>query len=111
MAAPAPLPGRLLQRQPRVVASHSLLALQAGVPLAAVVLRVVIKPELPAVVAAADEFPHTARVAVVPAAVPRSVTVSLPLLAGLFRGAASLTVVVTTTTPLAGRGLYGQCWV
>ena len=78
---------------------------------AAVVLRVVISPELPTVVAAADEFPRTAGVAVVPAAVPRSVTVSLPLLAGLLRGAASLAVVVTTTTPLAGRGLQGKCWV
>ena len=106
--APAPLASRLAERQGGVEAPYSLLGLQADVPLAAVVLLVVIKPELSAVVAAADQVPHTARVTVVPAPVPGSVTVSLPLLTGLLRGAAPLTVVVTTSTPLAGRRLQEQ---
>ena len=106
--APAPLASRLAERQGGVEAPYSLLGLQADVPLATVVLLVVIKPELSAVVAAADQVPHTARVTVVPAPVPGSVTVSLPLLTGLLRGAAPLTVVVTTSTPLAGRRLQEQ---
>ena len=103
--APAPLASRLAERQGGVEAPYSLLGLQADVPLATVVLLVVIKPELSAVVAAADQVPHTARVTVVPAPVPGSVTVSLPLLTGLLRGAAPFTVVVTTSTPLASRRL------
>ena len=76
--------------------------------LAAVVLLVVIQSELSAVVAATDQISQTALVAVVPAAVTRSVTVSLPLVTGLLGSATSLTVVVPATTPLARRRLQDQ---
>ena len=108
---PAPLVSRLLQGQGGVLASLSDLTLDCGVLLAAVILLVIIKSELTAVVAAADQIAHTARVTVVRAAVPGSVTVSLPLLAGLLWGAASLTAVVPPGTPLVSRWLQGLCWV
>ena len=76
--------------------------------LAAVVLLVVIQSELSAVVAATDQISQTALVAVVPAAVTRSVTVSLPLVTGLLGSTTSLTVVVPATTPLARRRLQDQ---
>ena len=79
--------------------------------LAAVVLLVVIQSELSAVVAATDQISQTALVAVVPAAVTRSVTVSLPLVTGLLGSATSLTVVVPATTPLARRRLQDQCGI
>ena len=71
----------------------------------------IIKPELTTIVAATDQVAHTALVAVVTAAVPRSVTVSLPLLAGLLWSATSLAVIVTAPTPLASRWLQDQSWV
>ena len=76
--------------------------------LAAVVLLVVIQSELSAVVAATDQISQTALVAVVPAAVTRAVTVSLPLVTGLLGSTTSLTVVVPATTPLARRRLQDQ---
>ena len=79
--------------------------------LAAVVLLVVIQSELSAVVAATDQISQTALVAVVPAAVTRSVTVSLPLVTGLLGSTTSLTVVVPATTPLARRRLQDQCGI
>ena len=93
------------------VFSHHWFTLHSGVPLAAVILLVIINPELTTVVAPTDQIAHTALVAVVTAAVPGSVTVTLPLLTGLLWSATSLTVIVTTTTPLASWRLQGQSWV
>ena len=57
-------------------------------PLAAVVLHVVVSPELLAVVAAALQISPAAVMAVVTAAVSRAVTVALPLPTRLLRRAA-----------------------
>jgi hypothetical protein len=81
-------------------------------PLAAVVLVVVVEPELPAIVAAADQVPLAPGVAVVEPAVAGTVAVSLSLVAGVLRGAAPPALVVTAGTALARGGLDGESsWI
>ena len=68
--------------------------------LAAVVLLVVVQPELEAVVAPADQVAPAAPVSVILAAVPGPVTVPLPLPTWVLRSAAPLAVEVSPSTSL-----------
>ena len=71
-----------------------------GAEVAAIVLVVVEEAELLAVVGAAHEARGAARVAVVPPAVCRAVTVALPVLTRVFWSAAPPPVVVATPASL-----------
>ena len=61
----------------------------------------VVSSELEAVVAAADKISLAACVAVIDSAVKRSVTVSLAFITGILRSAASPSLVVPASAPLA----------
>ena len=69
-------------------------------PLAAVVLLVVVEPELPAVVGAAHELAPAPGVAVMPPPVTRTVAVALAILAWSLGAAAPPPVVVPPRTSL-----------
>ena len=69
-------------------------------PLAAVVLLVVIEPELPAVVGAAHQLAPAASVAVIQPTVTGTVAVTLAVLAGLLGGAAPPPVIVPARASL-----------
>jgi len=64
---------------------------------------VVVSSKLETVVRAAHQISLAAGMAIIETAVPRSVTVALALVTGIFRGAASLTVIVPTSASLT-------CW-
>ena len=57
-------------------------------------------PKLETVVTPTHQITLAAGMTIIETSVPRSVTVTLALLAGIFRGATSLTVIVTTSTSL-----------
>ena len=78
----------------------SALRISAKRPLAAVVLVVVVVSELLAVVAAAHQVSPAPSVAVIETPVIGTITVSLPLTAGIRRSAASSAVIIPTRTPL-----------
>jgi len=61
---------------------------------------VVVSSELETVVGAAHQISLAAGMTIIETAVPRSVTVALALVTGIFRGAASLTVIVPTSASL-----------
>ena len=81
------------------------LGLNSGGFLTAVVLGVIVETKLEAVVGAAHQVSSTASVTIMGSPVIRSVTVSLPLLAGLLWSAAPPPPVVPPGTSLARRGL------
>jgi hypothetical protein len=75
---------------------------------AAVVLLVEVVAELLTVVAAADQVPLAAGMAVVSTSIQRTVAVSLALIAGILRCTAPPSLVVTTRAALAHRGFKGD---
>ena len=69
-------------------------------PLTAVILLVVVGAKLEAVVGAAYQVPLAASVAVIVAAISGPITVTLTLITGGLRSAASLAVVIPPSTSL-----------
>ena len=102
VAGPHPHPEatRRAASAPRAPAAPSRGAEGGGAEVAAIVLVVVEEAELLAVVGAAHEARGAARVAVVPPAVCRAVTVALPVLTRVFWSAAPPPVVVATPASL-----------
>jgi len=77
-------------------------------PLTAVILGMVVGSKLETVVGATDEVSLAASVSIIVATVPRTVTVTLSLIAGVLRGAAPLTIVIPASTSLTCRRLQGN---
>ena len=69
-------------------------------PLTAVVLLVVIQPELLTVVRTTDQVSLAASVSVILPAVPRAITVTLPLVTRVLWGAASPAIEISSGTSL-----------
>ena len=69
-------------------------------PLAAVVLLVVVGAKLEAVVGATYQVPLAASVAVIAAAIPGPITVTLTLVTGGLRSTAPLAVIIPASTSL-----------
>ena len=74
-------------------------------PLTAVIFRMVIFSKLETVVTSTNQVSFTASVSIMLTSITRSVTVSLSLVTGLLRGAASPPIVVSPGTPLTWPGL------
>ena len=105
----------------KMTASPHCGAISSGGSLTAVILLVIVSSELETIVAAAHQVSSTPRMAIIDAAVQRSVTVTLAFTTGVFRCAASPPVIVPTPTSLVwprlqwhpgtedgGRSLRGQ---
>ena len=75
---------------------------------AAVVLLVVVVPELLAVVASTDKVPLASSMTVMEATIARTIAVALTLIAGVLRCTAPPSLVVPTGAALAYRGFYGD---
>ena len=60
----------------------------------------VVGSKLKAVVGSTDEVSLAASVSIIVTAVPRTVTVTLALIAGVLRGAAPLTIVISASASL-----------
>merc|ERR1711894_297394 len=68
----------------------------------------VVGSKLETVVGATDEVSLAASVSIIVATVPRTVTVTLSLIAGVLRGAAPLTIVISSSTSLTCRRIKGH---
>jgi len=77
-------------------------------PLAAVILLVVVGAKLEAVVGATYQVSLAASVAVIAAAIPGPVTVTLTLVTGGLRSTASLAIIIPPSTSLTWRRLQAQ---
>merc|ERR1712044_74652 len=68
----------------------------------------VVGSKLKTVVGPTDEVTFAASVSVIVTAIPRTVTVTLSLIAGVLRSAAPLTIVISASTSLTCRRLQGN---
>jgi len=77
-------------------------------PLTAVILGMVVGSKLETVVGATDKVSLAASVSIIVTAITRTITVTLSLIAGVLRGAAPLSIVISASTSLACRRLQGN---
>jgi len=77
-------------------------------PLTAVILGMVVSSKLETVVGATDEVSLAASVSIIVTAVSGTITVTLSLITGVLRGAASLAIVIPASTSLTCRWFKGH---
>lgn len=75
----------------------------AGWLLTAIISRVIIRPELLAVVTSADKISFTSGMAIIDPAVKRSITVALSFVARILRSTTPSAFIIPPATPLVGR--------